>query len=70
MKDDIVHFIDDYTQVKGYSPSYREIAAAVGLKSISSVVDYLNQLQSEGRITYGPRIARSVRVVESEYDAE
>lgn len=68
MKDDIYHFIMDFHEVKGYAPSYREIAGAVGLKSISSVRDHLNKLQAEGLISYEPHIPRSVHVIENEYE--
>ena len=40
----ILTFIRDYTAEQGYPPSVREIAAAVGLRSPSSVHAHLKHL--------------------------
>ena len=49
-KDEIILFVNRFSDLNGYSPSYREIAEAVGLKSVSTVAHYVKQLQQEGRI--------------------
>lgn len=47
----------------GVPPSVREIGAAVGLKSTSSVQAHLDVLESEGYISRDPLLKRSIRIV-------
>ena len=49
----IRRFIEDFGQRSGHSPSYREIADAVGLASLSSVSLHMRTLQNKG--LPGPR---------------
>ena len=49
-KNEILLFVNRFSDVNGYSPSYREIAEAVGLKSVSTVAYYVRQLESDGRL--------------------
>jgi repressor LexA len=58
----ILHVISEFTQHRGYPPSMREIAEAVGLTSTSSVAFQLSTLQSKG---YLRRDAGRPRTVES-----
>lgn len=51
MRDRILKYISDRFDTDGCPPSYREIAAAVGLRSPSSVVRHVRILQSEGKLT-------------------
>ena len=51
MRDRILKYISDRYDADGYPPSYREIAAAVGLLSPSSVARHVKVLQSEGKIS-------------------
>ncbi len=44
----IVDYVNQYIQENGYSPSVREIGAAVGLSSTASVSYQLRQLQQKG----------------------
>ena len=46
--DQIVKFVNTFIQENGYSPSVREIGAAVGLRSTASVSYHLQQLQEKG----------------------
>ncbi len=47
----------------GVPPSVREICAAVGLKSTSSVQAHLDVLEREGYIMRDPLLKRSIRIV-------
>ena len=49
-KNEILLFVNRFNDVNGYSPSYREIADAVGLKSVSTVAHYVKQLEKDGRL--------------------
>ena len=44
----IVEFVNQFIQENGYSPSVREIGAAVGLRSTASVSYHLQALQEKG----------------------
>jgi len=50
MKRRVLDFITDYIERNGYSPSYREIGPAVGLRSSSSVNRYVEVLKEEGKL--------------------
>lgn len=45
----IVLYIDQY----GYAPTYREMCAATGIKSTSSIAHQLNSLEARGLIRRG-----------------
>lgn len=49
-KSEILLFVNRFNDVNSYSPSYREIAEAVGLKSVSTVAHYVKQLEQDGRL--------------------
>jgi repressor LexA len=59
----VFQVIREYVEANGCSPSNREIARAVGLKSASSVNHHLKQLKADGLVTYDPRFPRTVRVL-------
>ena len=48
--DQIMKFVNTFIQENGYSPSVREIGAAVGLRSTASVSYHLQALQEKGLI--------------------
>lgn len=52
MQERIYSFIRRFIEDEGYSPSYREIANEVGLRSTSTVLYHLDVLASEGRVGY------------------
>jgi repressor LexA len=58
---DIVRFCTDHIERNGYSPTLREIAAAVGLKSASSVSYQVQQLQRKGHLSHGLGQPRTTR---------
>jgi SOS-response transcriptional repressor LexA len=49
------------THEKGYAPSHRELAEAVGL-SLSGVHYYLNKMHDAQQISFTPKTARSLRL--------
>ena len=64
-KQQILDFVDKQVEEKGYPPSVREICAAVGFKSTSTVHDYLEKLEKEGLIKKDPSKPRALKVVGS-----
>ena len=59
----ILEVIESYIARHGCSPSSREIAAAAGLKSASSVLRHLQQLKADGYVSFQPGVPRTVRVL-------
>lgn len=51
MRNRILSYISDRCDTDSCPPSYREIAAAVGLRSPSSVARHVRTLQDEGKLT-------------------
>lgn len=58
----IRRFIEDFGQQSGHSPSYREIADAVGLASLSSVSLHMRTLERKGYLDREPGRPRTAVV--------
>ena len=65
----ILNFVRLYTAEHGFGPTMREIAVAVGLRSTSTVADYLLKMQKAGLVTSIPGSARSIRVLDRNENA-
>lgn len=65
----LLEFIDEFTMKNDFSPSYREIMEAMGLKSVSAVAEHIENCVVAGFIRKEPKAARSLTVVkEKTYD--
>ncbi|MBR6689370.1 MAG: transcriptional repressor LexA [Clostridia bacterium] len=62
-EDNILNYIRKQVEEVGYPPTVREICAAVGLKSTSSVHWYLSRLADKGLISKGDLKTRALKVV-------
>lgn len=60
----IMEFISRQIREKGYPPSVREIATAVGLSSPSTVHAYLKKLESKGLLVKDDQKTRALKVVQ------
>ncbi len=60
---DILEFIQQNIQRKGYPPSVREIGGAVGLSSSSTVHGHLHQLEEKGYIRRDPTKPRAIEIL-------
>jgi repressor LexA len=60
----IYDFIVEYSDTHGYPPSVREIGAAVGLKSPSTVHLHLRTLEEAGYIVRDPNKPRTIELVD------
>ena len=60
----ILDFIVDYTDKNGVTPTYREIGAGLGLKSVSSVAEHIDNLVALGAIKKGEDSSRLLEVVD------
>ena len=67
----ILDFIKDQVTEKGYPPSVREIAQAVGLASSSTVHGHLSRLEQKGFIRRDPTKPRAIAILNSneEFDS-
>ena len=64
----IYEFLNDYINNHGFPPSYREIGIGVGLKSINSVKEYLDILETQGKIKKQSTKNRCIEIVKKEKD--
>src|SRR5690625_4844552 len=60
----ILDFIKDEVSKKGYPPSVREIAQAVGLASSSTVHGHLERIERKGYIRRDPTKPRAIEIVD------
>jgi SOS-response transcriptional repressor LexA len=61
-KRQILAFIAEYTSLRGYPPTIKEIGFATGLTSTSSTAAQLRALQEAGLLAYKPYSPRSIRL--------
>ena len=60
----ILAYIKDMLRAKGYPPSVREIGAAVGLRSSSTVHSHLTKLEELGLLRRDPTKPRAIEVLD------
>ncbi|MGM9926343.1 MAG: transcriptional repressor LexA [Bacillus sp. (in: firmicutes)] len=66
---DILDFIKQEVQTKGYPPSVREIGEAVGLASSSTVHGHLARLETKGLIRRDPTKPRAIEILDLEEES-
>lgn len=66
IKEQILEFIDRFGYENGFAPTVREIGAAVGLRSTSSVQAHLDILERDGQIQKGSK-ARTIKILDERY---
>ena len=59
----LLDFIMEHTEREGYAPSQKEIAQALGFRSLGTVQNYLVRLEREGFIERSWNARRGIRVV-------
>ncbi|MGN1157194.1 MAG: transcriptional repressor LexA [Agathobacter sp.] len=64
---EILKYMKEVILAKGYPPSVREICAAVGLKSTSSVHAHLETLEKNGYIRRDPTKPRAIEIIDDEF---
>lgn len=60
----ILDFIADFTEKNGVSPTYREIAAGLEMKSVSGVAEHIENLVNLGAIRKNDEFGRVLEVVD------
>lgn len=64
----VLDFIQDFTDEKGFSPSYREIQSGLGLSSVSVVAEHIDNLVKKGVIRRAPNTARSLEILDYKHE--
>ena len=64
----LLNFVQDFTEEKGYSPSYREIMAGMGLSSVSAVAEHVDNLVEKGVLRKNPGAARSLEILDYRHE--
>ena len=60
---EVLDFLSGFTSSNGYSPSYEEIAAGLGLNSLATVHKHVTNLQSKGLLQRSHNRSRSIDVL-------
>lgn len=64
----VLDFIKTYVEIKGFAPSYANIAAGIGLKSKSNIHRLVHELRKQGHLDVKPHLVRSLSVKEATID--
>ena len=64
----VLNYLEDFTEENGYSPSYREIMAGLGLSSVSAVAEHIDNLVSKGVLRKVPGAARSLEILDYKHE--
>lgn len=64
----VLTYIEDFTEAQGYSPSYREIMAGLGLTSVSAVAEHVDNLVEKGALKKVPGAARSLEILDYKHE--
>jgi repressor LexA len=59
---ELFHFTVDFIDQNGYSPSIRDICAALNIKSTATAYSYVNKLKSKGLLEHSPLKKRALKV--------
>lgn len=49
--DEVLAYINEYAMKNGYSPTFREVGNAIGIRSASTISRYIHQLIEDGRVS-------------------
>lgn len=58
----ILNYIKKFIAIKQYSPSFREIAEGIGLKSTNTVYNHMHSLKERGKVDFEENKPRTIRL--------
>lgn len=61
----VLDFIKTYMEMKGFAPSYANIASGLNLKSKSNIHRLVHELKKQGHLDIKPHLVRSINLRES-----
>lgn len=64
----VLNYIQDFTEERGISPSYREIQAGLSLASVSAVAEHIDNLVAKGVIKKVPGAARTLEILDYKHE--
>ena len=64
----VLDFISMFIKVRGFPPSYAEIASGLNMSSKSNIHRLVHCLKKRGLLKMDPHVIRSLRVVDSSVD--
>lgn len=64
----VLNFIQDFTEERGISPSYREIQAGLELASVSAVAEHIDNLVAKGVLKKVDGAARSLEILDYKHE--
>jgi repressor LexA len=67
---EFLSFLAGFIEKRGYSPSYEEIAAGLGLASLATVHKHMLSLESKQYVTRGFNQSRSLEISRKYYDEQ
>jgi repressor LexA len=67
---EFLDFLDDFLKKNGYSPSYEEIAAGLGLASLATVHKHITALTTKQYLRRGFNQSRSLEIMEKYYSEQ
>ena len=60
----VLEFVNAYIKLKGYAPSYMDIAIGLNLRSKSNIHRLVHELKKKGYLQIKPHLVRSLKVVD------
>ena len=66
---EVLTFVTDFAERRGYCCSVREVMAAIGCASPNAAMCHLLPLRKKGYVTWEPLTARSIRATETHHAA-
>lgn len=64
----VLDFLREFAETHDYSPTYREIMAALNLGSVSTVAEHVDNLVAAGVIKKVPGAARSLELIDYKHE--
>jgi repressor LexA len=61
----VYDFIQTFIKMRGFSPSYSEIAQGLGMRSKSNIHRHIHTLKERGLLQIKPHMIRSMKVVDN-----
>ena len=62
---EILNFVGEFIDKKGFSPSFQDIAKATKLRSLATVSKHIDGLIAQGKLVKSPNTKRSLEIVDS-----
>lgn len=64
----VLDFVNTYIRIRGYPPSYQEIAKGLNMTSKSNIHRLVHTLKEQGLIKLKPHVVRSMEVIDKSVD--